>query len=88
MVCSDTFSSCTGVAAGGYIHRLVDHSQTFSDRKGSHANGLEGLWGYLKRPLAAKKGIRRERLPLYLAEYVRRYKIIGDFQPKSRSGVC
>jgi len=36
-------------------------------------NGLEGFWGYLKRMLAAKGGIRRERLPLYLAEYVWRY---------------
>lgn len=73
IVCSDTFTSYTGVAAGGYVHRLVDHSQTFSDRKGSHVNGLEGFWGYLKRRLAAKGGIRRERLPLYLAEYVWRY---------------
>ena len=73
VVCSDTFSSYTGVAAGGYIHRLVDHSQSFSDRKGSHVNGLEGFWGYLSRRLAAKGGIRRERLPLYLAEYVWRY---------------
>ena len=73
VVCSDTFTSYTGVAAGGYVHRLVDHSQTFSDRKGGHVNGLEGFWGYLKRRLAAKGGVRRERLPLYLAEYVWRY---------------
>lgn len=73
VVCSDAFRSYTGVAAGGYIHRLVDHSQAFSDRQGSHVNGLEGFWGYLKRRLAAKGGIRRERLPLYLAEYVWRY---------------
>jgi len=73
VVCSDTFTSYTGVAAGGYVHRLVDHSQAFSDRQGSHVNGLEGFWGYLKRRLAAKGGVRRERLPLYLAEYVWRY---------------
>ena len=73
VVCSDTFASYTGVAAGGYVHRLVDHSQTFSDLRGGHVNGLEGFWGYLKRRLAAKGGIRRERLPLYLAEYVWRY---------------
>ncbi|MEK7873766.1 MAG: IS1595 family transposase, partial [Chloroflexota bacterium] len=42
VVCSDTFTSYTGVAAKGYVHRLVDHSQTFSDRRGSHINGLEG----------------------------------------------
>ena len=38
IVCSDTFTSYTGVAAG------------------SHVNGLEGFWGYLKRRLAAKGG--------------------------------
>ena len=77
VVCSDTFSSYTGVAAKGYIHRLVDHSQAFSDRQGNHVNGLEGFWGYLKRRLAAKGGIRRERLPLYLAEYGWRYNHRG-----------
>lgn len=76
-VCSDTFSSYTGVAARGYVHRLVDHSQVSSDRHGSHINGLEGFWGYLKRRLASKGGIRRERLSLYLAEYVWRYNHRG-----------
>lgn len=74
VVCSDTWSSYTGIAAKGYVHRLVHHSQgAFSDRRGTHINGLEGFWGYLKRRLAAKGGIRRHRLPLYLAEYVWRY---------------
>ena len=74
VVCSDTWWSYTGIAANGYVHRLVAHGAgQFSDRRGSHINGLEGFWGYLKRRLAAKGGIRRERLPLYLAEYVWRY---------------
>jgi transposase-like protein len=74
IVCSDTFRSYTGVAAKGYVHRLVRHEdREYSDGKGNHINGLEGFWGYLKRMLAAKGGIRRERLPLYLAEYVWRY---------------
>jgi len=34
------------------------------------SNGLEGFWGYLKRKLAAKSEIRKEKLPLYLGEYV------------------
>ena len=74
VVVSDTLSAYTGVAARGYVHRLVrhDHGQ-YSDRKGGHINGLEGFWGYLKRRLAARGGIRRERLPLFLAEYVWRY---------------
>ena len=49
------------------------HAGEYSDGKGSHINGLEGFWGYLKRRLAAKGGIRKERLPFYLAEYVWRY---------------
>ena len=74
IVCSVTFRSYTGVAARGYVHRLVKHDkQEYVDSEGNHINGLEGFWGYLKRKLAAKGGIRRERLPLYLAEYVWRY---------------
>jgi len=36
-------------------------------------DAMEGFWGYLKRKLAAKGGIRKEKLPLYLGEYVWRY---------------
>lgn len=39
----------------------------------SQINRLRGFWGYLKRQLAGRGGIRRERLPLYLAESVWRY---------------
>ena len=63
-----------GIAAKGYVHRLVEHQKgKYTDKHGSHINGLEGFWGYLKRKLASKGGIRKERLPLYLAEYVWRY---------------
>ena len=68
-VCSDTWKGYTGIATKGYVHRLVDHSTEFVNGK-AHINGLEGFWGYLKRRLVAKGGIRRQRLPLYLAEYV------------------
>ena len=78
-VCSDTWPSYTGVAAKGYVHRLVKHHKgEYSDGKGSHINGLEGFWGFLKRRLTAKGGIRKERLPLYLAEYVWRYNHRND----------
>lgn len=74
VICSDTWKSYTGIAAKGYVHRLVKHSEgEYSDKKGTHINGLEGFWGYLKRKLAAKGGIRKERLYLYLGEYVWRY---------------
>jgi len=73
-ICSDTWRGYTGLAAKGYVHRLVEHGKNeYSDKKGGHINGLEGFWGYLKRKLAAKGGIRKEKLSLYLGEYVWRY---------------
>lgn len=73
-ICSDSWRGYTGLAAKGYVHRFVDHSKKeYSDKKGNHINGLEGFWGYIKRKLAAKGGIRKEMLPLYLGEYVWRY---------------
>jgi transposase len=74
IICSDTWKSYTGIAAKGYVHRLVEHSKgEYANKQGNHINGLEGFWGYLKRRLASKGGIRQEKLPLYLAEYVWRY---------------
>ena len=73
-VCSDSWRGYTGIAAKGYVHRLVKHEKyEYSDGKGNHINGLEGFWGYLKRKLAAKGGIRRKKLPIFLGEYVWRY---------------
>jgi transposase len=73
-ICSDTQQSYTGIAAKGYVHRLVDHTKgEYATGRGTHINGLEGFWGTLKRQLAAKGGIRRDRLSLYLAEYVWRF---------------
>lgn len=74
VVCSDTWRGYTGIALRGYVHRMVEHGKgEYSDRKGNHINGLEGFWGYLKRKLSAKGGIRRKKLPLFLGEYVWRY---------------
>lgn len=73
-ICSDTWRGYTGIAAKGYVHRTVEHGkQEYSDKKGNYINGLEGFWGYLKRKLSAKGGIRRKRLTIYLGEYVWRY---------------
>lgn len=72
-VCSDTWRAYKGLAAKGYIHRTVNHSQHEYAKGKNHINGLEGFWGYLKRQLASKGGIRKKYLPLFLAEYVWRY---------------
>jgi transposase len=44
VVYSDTWKGYTGVASGGYVHRLVEHGKgEFSDKRGSHINGMEGF---------------------------------------------
>jgi transposase-like protein len=72
-ICSDTWRAYTGLAAKGYVHRTVEHGEKEYVRGKNHINGLEGFWGYLKRKLAAKGGVRRKYLNLYLSEYVWRY---------------
>jgi transposase-like protein len=72
-ICSDTWRAYTGLATRGYVHRTVEHQKKEYVRGKNHINGLEGFFGYLKRQLASRGGVKRERLPLYLAEYVWRY---------------
>jgi len=75
-VCSDTAKAYTGLAAKGYVHRTVEHKEkeyVSKTNKSNHINGLEGFWGYLKRKLAAKGGVKRKYLHLFLGEYVWRY---------------
>jgi len=72
-ICSDTYRSYTGLAAKGYVHRTVEHRKKEYAKGKNHINGLEGFWGYLKRKLAAKGGVQRKYLYLFLGEYVWRY---------------
>jgi len=59
--------------------RTVEHKEKEYVNGKNHINGLEGFWGYLKRKLAAKGGIRRAYLYLFLGEYVWRYNILSDY---------
>ena len=72
-ICSDIWRAYTGLATRGYVHRTVEHGEFEYARGTNHINGLEGFFGYLKRQLASRGGIRKVRLPYYLAEYVWRY---------------
>jgi len=72
-ICSDTWRAYTGLATRGYLHRTVEHQKKEYALGKNHINGLEGFFGYLKRKLAAKGGVRRKYLSLFLSEYVWRY---------------
>ncbi|GAI52359.1 unnamed protein product, partial [marine sediment metagenome] len=56
---SEDWQKYFGLVFKDSLYRLVP-------QKKHQIDALEGFWGYLKRKLAAKGGIRREKLPLYL----------------------
>ena len=69
IICSDSWRAYTGLAAKGYVHRIVEHNKNkYSDKRGNHINGIEGFWGYLKRKLSSKGGIKKEKNCLYILE--------------------
>lgn len=72
-ICSDTWRAYTGLATRGYVHRTVEHYKREYVKGKNHINNLEGFFGYLKRKLASKGGVRRKYLHLFLGEYVWRY---------------
>jgi len=63
---SEDWQKYFGLVFKGSFYRLVP-------RKKHQIDALEGFWGYLKRKLSAKGGIRKEKLPLYVGEYAWRY---------------
>lgn len=57
----------------GLRHKFVDHNGGEFIRGRVHTQGIEGVWGYLKRKLAAMGGIRSQYLPLFIGELIWRY---------------
>jgi hypothetical protein len=61
----------TGITMRGYVHRLVNRGEKkYIDGKCNVFNDLGGVLRFLKRKLASKCGITKQKLFLYLAEYV------------------
>jgi hemin uptake protein HemP len=56
-----------------YRGRLYRLRHTTHEKPALPFGRIEAFWSYLQRQLRSKGGIRRERLGLYLAEYVWRY---------------
>jgi len=64
----------TGLIINNHINRRPETPNKKTLKKSNYnISGLEGFWGYLKRKLAFKGGIRREKLPLYIGEHAWKY---------------
>ncbi len=65
---SEDWQRNVGLLFRGSLFRLSP-----PENKNSQIDTMTSFWGYLKRKLSAKGGIRKEKLPLYLGEYTWRY---------------
>ena len=72
-VYTDKWKSYDGLVLDGYKHKRINHSKQYSNRKGTHVNGIENFWSFAKRRLAKFNGVSRKTFLLHLKECEFRY---------------
>lgn len=70
---SDTYQSYRPLKRFGFRHETVDHGEHEYARGEINVNHIESFWGYMKRKFKVTGGLRRNRLNLFLAEWVWMY---------------
>lgn len=70
---TDKWKSYDGMVLDGYKHKRINHSKTYSNRRGTHVNGIENFWSFAKRRLAKFNGVSRKTFLLHLKECEFRY---------------
>lgn len=70
---TDTYTAYHPAQRHGYNHYTVDHHDHEYVRGDVGVNMVESFWGYVKRRYKVTGGLRRDRLHLYLAEWVWRW---------------
>jgi transposase len=74
---TDKWKAYDGLVFDGYKHKRINHSKSYSNRKGTHVNGIENFWSFTKRRLAKFNGVSRETFLLHLKECEFRYNHKG-----------
>jgi transposase-like protein len=75
---TDKWKSYDGLVLVGYKHRRINHSKIYSNRKGTHVNGIENFWSFSKRRLSKFNGVSRKTFLLHLKECEFRYNHKDD----------
>jgi transposase len=71
---TDRWRGYDGLIVDGYRHYRVRHGEgEFSNRRGTHINGIENFWSFAKRRLQKFNGIRAQDFYLHLKECEFRY---------------
>ena len=73
MIYTDKFRTYDGLVFDGYKHKRINHSKRYSNRKGTHINGIENFWSFAKQRLAKFHGLSRNTFYLHLKESEFRY---------------
>ena len=82
MVFTDDFKSYNGLAARGYTHQRINHSEKVYVNGDVHTNTIEGFWSLIKRGIGGVyHNVGRNYLQTYLNEYSFRYNRRFDVQP-------
>lgn len=71
---TDEFASYTWLDSSEYVHRSVNHTETYVAPNNVHTNGIENVWSLLKRGLTGVyHKVSGKYLQLYLDEYAFRF---------------
>jgi transposase len=81
---TDKWASYDGLVFDGYKHKRINHSKEYSNRKGTHVNGIENFWSFAKRRLAKFNGVSRQTFLLHLKETEFRYNHKGSILKEMR----
>ncbi|MFH1561501.1 MAG: IS1595 family transposase [Patescibacteria group bacterium] len=66
---SDGWRSYDALAVYGYNHKKVKHSENeFAREDGTHINGVESYWSWVKRRLAQFNGISKDQFAKHMLE--------------------
>ncbi len=82
MVFTDDFKAYNGLAARGYTHQRINHSEKVYVNGDVHTNTIEGFWFLIKSGIrGVYHSVGRHYLQTYLNEYAFRYNRRFDVQP-------
>lgn len=70
---TDTYNAYHPAKRRGFKHHTIDHGRHEYVRGEVTVNHIESFWGYVKRRYKITGGLRKDRLHLYLGEWVWRY---------------
>ena len=90
---SDEWPPYANLAALGFVHMTVNHSDTFVAADGTHTNTIEGFWGNAKQYFKRMRGVNRPSLNSHLDEVMYRLnrrdqgRLASSFYPGHQSEI-